>query len=177
MLRRDEELLNALGYKQEFKRAFKPLEVRLYGSAICVWGSLMPFRPGFRNRLFNYRSIAFHLVCPVLPAFEWRWAGHGLGGGSSLCSYDTVWLVCSSTCPQWLVASILVMFVGLSMAELASAAPTSGGVSHLFILGRREDKVDIYGYQQLYYWTHSLSSPRWRNLLCWIVGCEHPYSL
>jgi len=35
------------------------------------------------------------------------------------------------------------------MAELASAAPTSGG---------------------LYYWTYSLSSPRWRTLLCWIVG-------
>lgn len=37
----------------------------------------------------------------------------------------------------------------MSMAELASAAPTSGG---------------------LYFWTHSLSSPRWRNLLAWIVG-------
>jgi len=35
------------------------------------------------------------------------------------------------------------------MAELASAAPTSGG---------------------LYFWTHSLSSPRCRNLLSWIVG-------
>ncbi|KAK7440043.1 hypothetical protein VKT23_017294 [Stygiomarasmius scandens] len=49
----------------------------------------------------------------------------------------------------WAVASILIMFVGLAMAELASAAPTSGG---------------------LYFWTFSLSSPRWRNLLCWIVG-------
>ncbi len=37
------------------------------------------------------------------------------------------------------------------MAELASAAPTSGG---------------------LYYWTYRFSSPRWRNLLCWIVGCQ-----
>jgi len=35
------------------------------------------------------------------------------------------------------------------MAELASAAPTSGG---------------------LYFWTHSYSSPKWRNLLAWIVG-------
>ncbi len=24
---------------------------------------------------------------------------------------------------------------------------------------------------QLYYWTYSLASKRWRNLLCWIVGC------
>ncbi|PCH43032.1 APC amino acid permease [Wolfiporia cocos MD-104 SS10] len=49
----------------------------------------------------------------------------------------------------WVVASIFILFVGMSMAELASAAPTSGG---------------------LYFWTHSLSSPRWRNLLAWIVG-------
>ncbi|KAH9856381.1 APC amino acid permease [Lenzites betulinus] len=49
----------------------------------------------------------------------------------------------------WLVASVFILFVGMSMAELASAAPTSGG---------------------LYFWTHSLSSPRWRNLLAWIVG-------
>ncbi|KAI0944536.1 hypothetical protein AcW1_002218 [Taiwanofungus camphoratus] len=49
----------------------------------------------------------------------------------------------------WLVASLFILLVGMSMAELASAAPTSGG---------------------LYFWTHSLSSPRWRNLLAWIVG-------
>ncbi|KAJ3483085.1 hypothetical protein NLI96_g6547 [Meripilus lineatus] len=49
----------------------------------------------------------------------------------------------------WGVASFFILFVGLAMAELASAAPTSGG---------------------LYFWTHSLSSPRWRNLLAWICG-------
>ncbi|KAI0255444.1 amino acid permease-domain-containing protein [Lactifluus subvellereus] len=71
----DETLLAQLGYKQEFQRAFKPLE--------------------------------------------------------------------------WAVASTFILIVGLSMAELASAAPTSGG---------------------LYFWTHSYSSPEWRNLLAWIVG-------
>jgi len=49
----------------------------------------------------------------------------------------------------WAVGSIFVMFVGLSIAELGSAAPTSGS---------------------LYYWTHSMASPRCRNLLAWIVG-------
>ncbi|KAM5532681.1 hypothetical protein V8D89_013650 [Ganoderma adspersum] len=49
----------------------------------------------------------------------------------------------------WAVASIFLLFVGMAMAELASAAPTSGG---------------------LYFWTHTFSSPRWRNLLAWIVG-------
>ena len=28
------------------------------------------------------------------------------------------------------------------------------------------------GIPQLYYLTHMLSSPRYRNILCWIVGCE-----
>jgi amino acid transporter len=49
----------------------------------------------------------------------------------------------------WAVMSVGILLVGLSMAELASAAPTSGG---------------------LYFWTFSLSSPRYRNILCWIVG-------
>lgn len=49
-----------------------------------------------------------------------------------------------------MTASFFIMFIGLAMAELGSAAPTSGG---------------------LYYWTHAYSSPRCRNLLAWLVGC------
>ncbi|KAK7688471.1 hypothetical protein QCA50_008009 [Cerrena zonata] len=49
----------------------------------------------------------------------------------------------------WAVASFFILLIGMSMAELASAAPTSGG---------------------LYFWTHSLSSPKYRNVLAWIVG-------
>ncbi|KAJ3483876.1 hypothetical protein NLI96_g6014 [Meripilus lineatus] len=49
----------------------------------------------------------------------------------------------------WLVASFFILLVGMSMAELASSAPTSGG---------------------LYFWTFVLSSPKWRTLLAWICG-------
>ncbi|GLB38878.1 putative apc amino acid permease [Lyophyllum shimeji] len=49
----------------------------------------------------------------------------------------------------WAVASLFMLLVAISMAELASAVPSSGG---------------------LYFWTYSLSSPRWRGFLCWIVG-------
>ncbi|KIY62151.1 amino acid transporter [Cylindrobasidium torrendii FP15055 ss-10] len=105
----DAELLASLGYKQEFKRAFSPLEV--FGIAFSIIG-LLP----------SISSVLFY----SLPN----------GGGPAM-----VW--------GWAVASLFIFFVGLSMAELASAAPTSGG---------------------LYFWTHSLSSPRWRNLLSWIVG-------
>jgi len=105
----DEQLLATLGYKQEFKRAFTPLEV--FGIAFSIIG-LMP----------SIASVLFYSI----PN----------GGGPAM-----VW--------GWAVASIFILLVGMSMAELASAAPTSGG---------------------LYFWTYSLSSPRWRNLLCWIVG-------
>ncbi|KAG1732875.1 amino acid/polyamine transporter I, partial [Suillus paluster] len=105
----DEAILARLGYKQEFRRAFTPLEV--FGVAFSIVGLL----PSIASVLFN-----------ALPN----------GGPLAM-----VW--------GWLAASAFIMCIGLAMAELASAAPTSGG---------------------LYYWTHSLASPRCRNLLSWIVG-------
>lgn len=105
----DEDLLAELGYKQEFRRAFKPIEV--FGIAFSIIG-LLP----------SIASVLFYSI----PS----------GGPVSM-----VW--------GWAVASFFILIVGISMAELASAAPTSGG---------------------LYFWTHSLSSPKWRNLLAWIVG-------
>ncbi|KAF5314690.1 hypothetical protein D9611_007004 [Ephemerocybe angulata] len=105
----DVRLLAQLGYKQEFKRDFKPLEV--FGIAFSIIG-LTP----------SIASVLFY----SLPN----------GGGPAM-----VW--------GWLVASAFVLCVGMSMAELASAMPTSGG---------------------LYFWTYAFASPRWRKLLCWIVG-------
>ena len=58
---------------------------------------------------------------------------------------------------KWAVVSFFVMFIAFSLSELASAAPTSGG---------------------LYYWTFKYASPRYRRLLSWLVGCEYgPYTL
>ncbi|CAK5271009.1 unnamed protein product [Mycena citricolor] len=105
----DEQLLAELGYKQEFKRAFTPLEV--FGIAFSIIG-LLP----------SIASVIFY----ALPN----------GGGPAM-----VW--------GWAVGSFFILLVGMSMAELGSSAPTSGG---------------------LYFWTYSLSSPRWRNFLCWLVG-------
>lgn len=76
------------GYKQEFKRAFKPFEV--FGVAFSIFG-LFP----------SITSILFYSI----PN----------GGALSM-----VW--------GWLVASFFILCIGFSMAELASAAPTSGGV-------------------------------------------------
>ncbi|TEB34406.1 APC amino acid permease [Coprinellus micaceus] len=105
----DVRLLAQLGYKQEFKRDFKPIEV--FGVSFSIIG-LTP----------SIASVLFY----SLPN----------GGGPAM-----VW--------GWLVASLLVLCVGMSMAELASAMPTSGG---------------------LYFWTYAFASPRCRKILCWIVG-------
>lgn len=51
---------------------------------------------------------------------------------------------------KWFVCSFFLMFIALAMAELGSSAPTCGGI---------------------YYWTFKFSSERYRNYLCWIVGC------
>ncbi|KAG2140236.1 amino acid/polyamine transporter I [Suillus bovinus] len=106
---RDEAILARLGYKQEFRREFTPLEV--FGVAFSIVGLL----PSIASVLSN-----------VMPN----------GGALTM-----VW--------GWLFACVFIMCIGLAMAELASAAPTSGG---------------------LYYWTYSLASPRCRNFLSWMVG-------
>lgn len=49
----------------------------------------------------------------------------------------------------WAACSVFLVIMALAMAELGSAAPTSGG---------------------LYYWTFTFCSPRYRNLMSWIVG-------
>ncbi|PBK99470.1 amino acid transporter [Armillaria gallica] len=109
ILSNDEALLARLGYKQEFRRNFRPIEV--FGVGFSIIG-LVP-------------SLASTFVY-ALPN----------GGAAAL-----VW--------GWTACAVLLVIIGLAMAELGSAAPTSGG---------------------LYYWTFMFSSPKWRCFLAWIVG-------
>ncbi|OJA10262.1 hypothetical protein AZE42_08921 [Rhizopogon vesiculosus] len=105
----DEAILAKLGYKQELRRAFTPLE--MFGVA------------------FSYIGVASSIASVLFYAMP-------NGGPVAM-----VW--------GWAFSLFFIMCIGLAMAELASSAPTSGG---------------------LYYWTHSLASPRCRNFLSWIVG-------
>ncbi|KAH9918712.1 APC amino acid permease [Epithele typhae] len=105
----DNDALAALGYKQEFKRAFHPVEV--FGLGFSIIG-LFP-------------SISSVLVF-ALP----------YGGPVAL-----VW--------GWGICSCFLFLVACALAELGSAAPTSGG---------------------LYYWTWMYATPRWRKVLSWLVG-------
>ncbi len=57
---------------------------------------------------------------------------------------------CTLTSAQWTTCGIFLMSIALAMAELGSAAPTSGG---------------------LYFWTFVFSSPKWKHFLAWIVAC------
>lgn len=57
---------------------------------------------------------------------------------------------------SWFVASGCIFVVGLAMADLGSAMPTSGG---------------------LYWWTHHFSSPGTRNYLSFLVGYSNSLGL
>ncbi|KAF2843564.1 amino acid transporter [Patellaria atrata CBS 101060] len=56
----------------------------------------------------------------------------------------------------WFIASMLIFVIGLAMADLGSAMPTSGG---------------------LYWWTHYFASPKWRNPLSFLVGYSNTLGL
>ncbi|KAM0713478.1 hypothetical protein Q7P37_010440 [Cladosporium fusiforme] len=56
----------------------------------------------------------------------------------------------------WFLASMFIFIVGLAMADLGSAMPTSGG---------------------LYWWTHYFSSPATRNALSFLVGYSNTLGL
>lgn len=84
----DAELLESLGYKQEFRREFTAFEV--FGIAFSIIG-LLP----------SIASVLFYAVPNGGPV-------------------GMVW--------GWLITSLLILTIGASMAELGSAAPTSGGL-------------------------------------------------
>jgi amino acid transporter len=56
----------------------------------------------------------------------------------------------------WFLASGFIFVVGVAMADLGSAMPTSGG---------------------LYWWTHLFASPRTRNPLAFLVGYSNTLGL
>ena len=56
----------------------------------------------------------------------------------------------------WFLASAFTMIVALSMAEICSSYPTSGG---------------------LYYWSAKLAGPRWAPFASWITGWYHTHFL
>ncbi|RAK96947.1 putative GABA permease (Uga4) [Aspergillus ibericus CBS 121593] len=56
----------------------------------------------------------------------------------------------------WFTASILIFFVGLALADMASAMPTAGG---------------------LYWWTHYFAGQKYKNALSFLVGYSNTLGL
>ncbi|KAI9838586.1 MAG: hypothetical protein M1819_004898 [Sarea resinae] len=106
---KDEEVLEALGYKAEFKREF------------TLWSSF---------------AVSF-AVLGLLPSFATT-MGYGMGYAGTA---GMVW--------GWLIAMVFIQCVAMSMAELCSSMPTSGG---------------------LYYASAVLAPPGWGPFAAWITG-------
>lgn len=92
--------------------------------------------------LFEVFGIAFSIM-GLLPSIASTLAYSLPAGPSGL-----VW--------GWFVASAFIFIVGLAMADLGSAMPTSGG---------------------LYWWTHYFASPKTRNALSFLVGYSNTLGL
>ncbi|KAF5385979.1 hypothetical protein D9615_002624 [Tricholomella constricta] len=123
-LNHDEAILARLGYKQEFRRVFTPIEV--FGVGFSIIGLLPSMALRDLTVAFDAGYVRSSVLVYSIPN----------GGAAAM-----VW--------GWGLCAVFLVIIGLAMAELGSAAPTSGG---------------------LYYWTFMFSSPKWRCLLSWIVG-------
>ena len=74
---KDEQLLATLGYKQEFKRAFTPLEVIDFWSRCSkIW----LICGGLWYRLLHHWITALHSFSPFLCHPKWRRPSDGVGG-------------------------------------------------------------------------------------------------
>ncbi|KAK4556951.1 hypothetical protein LTR86_005932 [Recurvomyces mirabilis] len=105
----DEEVLVALGYKQEFKRDF------------TIWSCF---------------GVSFSIL-GILPSI------------ASTLTYNLAYSGQAGSVWGWIVASVLIQFVALSMAELCSSMPTAGG---------------------LYYAAAVLAPEGWGPLAAWVTG-------
>ncbi|KAK0463255.1 amino acid/polyamine transporter I [Desarmillaria tabescens] len=123
----DEGLLARLGYKQELKRHFTPLEI--FGFAFSLIGIVPSFSSvGFFILGYQFVSVLIFSI-PNGGAFAMVWG--------------------------WTVCSIFIAAIALTVGDIASAVPTSGG---------------------LYYWTFMFLPEKWHGFLCWMVGYSNTIS-
>ncbi|KAG1079572.1 hypothetical protein G6F42_023694 [Rhizopus arrhizus] len=83
-------------------------------------------------------SIAFG-CCSILSGLTPMWGDAMMSGGS----IAIIW--------GWILVSVFTFGVGLSLAEICSAYPVTGG---------------------LYIWVSRLAPPEWVPIMCWLTGCS-----
>ncbi|EMD31996.1 hypothetical protein CERSUDRAFT_88605 [Gelatoporia subvermispora B] len=110
--------------------------IRTDGEAVVL--AQLGYKQEFRREFSMVEVFCFALsTIGILPSIASVLTFSIPNGGP----YTLVW--------GWAVCMPFLMIMAVTLAELGSAAPTSGG---------------------LYYWTFKYASPRWRQLLSWIVG-------
>ncbi|KAG1588445.1 hypothetical protein G6F48_005261 [Rhizopus delemar] len=85
---------------------------------------------------FSNFAIAYS-CCSVLSGLTPMWGDAMIDAGSM----GVIW--------GWVITGLLTMMVALSLAEICSAYPTTGG---------------------LYFWVSRLATSRWVPLACWVTG-------
>ena len=144
----DDAFLATLGYKQEFKREFSKLE--LFGVSFSIIGVLPSIASVSRMDVW-YIVMITYLSSGLSSYSQFPMEEPQLWFGVYVSLPQCILVSRLITHSQWAACAFLIVFIALAMGELGSAMPTSGG---------------------LYYWTFSFSSPRWRCLLSWLVGCK-----
>lgn len=104
----DEEVLAALGYKPEFKREFS------LWTSFCVSFAVLGLLPSFASTLY-YVSDHKDRDTSTEGADGYSTQGMGYAGTPGM-----IW--------GWLIAMVFIQCVAMSMAEVCSAMPTSGGL-------------------------------------------------
>ena len=144
----DRARLQQLGYKQELKRGlsyalrFLPCNFRFLHSLSLASEVLIPFgfnidlcMYGFSSVVSNF-AFSFAIISVLTGVTTTYNTGLRYGGLASMTL-------------GWLVVAAFNGCVALSMAEICSAYPTSGG---------------------LYYWSAKLAGKDWAPLASWVTG-------
>ena len=132
--------LRQLGYKQELNRhlsyatlLFSPLSLVWW--IHCTFSFLICLFIIYGRVISNF-AFSFSIISVLTGVTTLYNTGLNYGGPVSFVY-------------GWFIASGFTMIVALSMAEICSSYPTSGG---------------------LYYWSAKLAGPRWAPFASWITG-------
>ncbi|KAL4076211.1 hypothetical protein J3A83DRAFT_4225640, partial [Scleroderma citrinum] len=71
----------------------------------------------------------------------------------------------------WSGGYVASFFLVLAVFRYSSSPILQWAVAFIFVLYRQVTYF-ILTCSKVYFWTCNSASPRWRNVLCWIVGCE-----
>ncbi|WVZ54609.1 hypothetical protein U9M48_005379 [Paspalum notatum var. saurae] len=138
----DHARLRELGYKQELKRhlSYAPLSLSalltLAGFDSIGFFFVRLTGGRWRHRVLSNFSISFSIISVLTGVTTLYSTGLAFGGPAAMTL-------------GWFLPGAFTMAVGLSMAEICSAFPTSGG---------------------LYFWSARLAGHRWAPFASWITG-------